>query len=131
MSKRILVVDDSPFIRLVLRGIIEKYSPNSEVIEAGTGASACAEFRKVVPDLVFLDIIMPEAEDEGVNVLRRLKDASPQVKVIMVTAVGHDAMIERCKKIGITDYIVKPFDDEQIEEVLKKHLGGGIKKVKL
>lgn len=98
--KKILIVDDSPFIRQVLKGIVEK----------------------VVPDLVLLDIIMPEGEDEGVDVLRQIKDADPQARIIMISAVGHDAMIDRCKKLGVLDYIVKPFDDVQIDKLLKKYL---------
>ena len=120
--KKILIVDDSPFIRLVLKGIIEKIVPDSRVIEADSGATAFKEFSKAMPDLVLLDIIMPEGEHEGVDVLKRIMDANSQAKVIMITAVGHDAMINRCKKLGVLDYIVKPFDDAQIEEILKKHL---------
>lgn len=126
--KKILIVDDSPFIRLVLKGIVDKVVPGSQVLEADSGTTAFKEFRKAMPDLVLLDIIMPEGEDEGVNVLKRIKDANPQTKIIMITAVGHDTMINRCKELGIEDYIVKPFDDAQIEQVLKKHIEGESKK---
>ena len=120
--KNVLIVDDSPFIRLVLKGIVERVVPSCQVIEADSGTAAFKQFRKTVPDLVLLDIIMPEGEDEGVDVLKRFMDAAPQTKVIMVTAVGHDAMINRCKKLGVVDYIVKPFDDAQIEGLLKKYI---------
>ncbi len=132
MSKKVLIVDDSPFIRLVLRNIIEKVVPDVQILEADSGTAAFKQFKKAMPDLVLLDIILSEGEDEGVNILKRIMDASPETKVIMVTAVGHDAMINRCKELGVVDYIVKPFDDDQIEAILKKHLvgGGGGKKVK-
>jgi two-component system chemotaxis response regulator CheY len=120
--RKVLIVDDSPFIRSVLKGIVEKAFSDIQVFEADSGTSAFKEFRKTMPDLVLLDIIMPEGEDEGVNVLKRILDASPQTKMIMVTAVGHEAMIKRCKELGVEDYIVKPFDDSQIEQVLKKYL---------
>lgn len=120
--KKVLIVDDSPFIRLVLRGIVERVVPSSQVIEADSGSAAFKQFRKEIPDLVLLDIIMPEGEDEGVDVLKRIIDAAPQTKIIMVTAVGHDAMINRCKQLGVVDYIVKPFDDAQIEGLLKKYI---------
>ncbi|MFA4889110.1 MAG: response regulator [Candidatus Omnitrophota bacterium] len=120
--KKILIVDDSPFIRLVLKGIVEKTVPGSQVLEADSGTAAFKEFKKAVPDLVLLDIIMPEGEDEGVDVLKRIRDAAPETKIIMITAVGHDAMINRCKELGVLDYIVKPFDDAQIEELLKKYI---------
>ncbi len=71
---------------------------------------------------MLLDIIMPEGEDEGVDVLKRMKDALPEAKISMITAVGHDAMINRCKELGVLDYIAKPFDDAQIEEILKKYV---------
>lgn len=120
--KKILIVDDSPFIRLVLKGIVDKVVPGLQVLEADSGTTAFKEFRKATPDLVFLDIIMPEGEDEGVDVLKRIKDANPQTKIVMITAVGHEAMINRCKELGVEDYIVKPFDDAQIEQVLKKYI---------
>ena len=120
--KKILIVDDSPFIRMVLKGIVDRVVPGVQVIEADSGVSAFREFKKALPDLILLDIIMPEGENEGVDILKRIKDASPQTKIIMVTAVGHDTMINRCKELGVKDYIVKPFDDAQIEEILKKYL---------
>jgi len=120
--KKILIVDDSPFIRMVLKGVVEKIVPGSRVIEADSGTTAFKEFSKSMPDLVFLDIIMPEGENEGLDILKRIMDANSQAKIIMVTAVGHDAMINRCKKLGVLDYIVKPFDDARIEEILKRYL---------
>lgn len=120
--KKILIVDDSPFIRMVLRGIVEKVVPDAQISEAGSGKAAIKEFKKAIPDLILLDIIMPEGEEEGVDILRRMKDAEPKAKILMITAVGHDAMIDRCKELGVLDYIVKPFDDKQIEGLLKKHI---------
>ncbi|MEK6564815.1 MAG: response regulator [Candidatus Omnitrophota bacterium] len=120
--KKILIVDDSPFIRMVLKNIVEKTIPDSQVIEADSGTTALKQFKKAIPDLVLLDIIMPEGENEGVDVLKRIKDAVPEAKIIMITAVGHDAMINRCKELGVEDYIVKPFDDAQIEQVLNKYI---------
>ncbi len=120
--KKILVVDDSPFIRMVLKGIIEKAIKGCQVLEADSGTAALKQFRTEVPDLVLLDIIMPEGEDEGVDVLKRIMDACPKTKIIMVTAVGHEAMINRCKGLGIMDYIIKPFEDKQIEEVIKNSI---------
>lgn len=120
--KKILIVDDSPFIRLVLRGIVEKTVPDCRVLEADSGTAAFNQFKKAVPDLVLLDIIMPEGEDEGVDILKRIRDAAPETKIIMITAVGHDAMINCCKELGVLEYIVKPFDDARIEELLRKYI---------
>ena len=120
--KKILIVDDSPFIRMVLKNIVERVVPGTQVIEADSGTTAFSQFKKAMPDLTLLDIIMPEGEDEGVDILKRIRDAAPQANIIMITAVGHDAMINRCKELGVLDYIVKPFDDAQIEELLKKYI---------
>ena len=76
--KKILIVDDSPFIRMVLKNIVEKTIPDSQVIEADSGTTALKQFKKAIPDLVLLDIIMPEGENEGVDVLKRIKDACPR-----------------------------------------------------
>ncbi len=122
MSKKILIVDDSPFIRMVLKSIVERTVSGAQVFEADSGTTAFNQFKKVIPDLILLDIIMPEGENEGVDILKRIRDAAPQANIIMITAVGHDAMINRCKELGVLDYIVKPFDDAQIEELLKKYI---------
>lgn len=122
MPKKILIIDDSPFICLVLKGIVERTLPGSEVSEADSGTTALKQFKKTMPDLVLLDIIMPEGEEEGVNILKRIMNANPQTRIIMITAVGHDVMINRCKELGVLDYIVKPFEDKQIEELLKKYI---------
>lgn len=122
--KKILIADDSPFIRMVLRDIVSRVSPkeNHKIIEADSGTESVRLAKKERPDLVLLDIIMPESETEGVNVLKIISENLPNTKVVMITAVGHDAMIERCRKLGVSDYIVKPFDDNQIIEILKKYL---------
>lgn len=122
--KKILIVDDSPFIRMVLRDIVSRVGAKEDhrIIEADTGTEAVRLVKKERPDLVLLDIIMPEGETEGVNVLKIISENLPNTKVVMITAVGHDAMIERCRKLGVSDYIVKPFDDNQIIEILKKYL---------
>jgi len=119
MSKKILIADDSLFMRNYLKDIIKG---NYEFIEAETGAQAEALFKKEKPDLVILDIIMPEGEEEGLRVLKSIKEAAPGTDVIMVTAVGADSVQEECKKLGIQDYIHKPFDEEKVDKTIKKYL---------
>lgn len=121
--KKILIVDDSPFIRMVLKDIVSKaYRDSSKIIEADCGLEAIKQIKKEVPELVLLDIIMPEGEEEGITILKMINKDYPKAKAIMITAVGHDAMIERCKKLGVEDYIVKPFDEKEITETLKKYI---------
>lgn len=121
--KKVMIVDDSPFIRSVLRGIVEKFCKDIHVSEADCGTVALKELKRVLPDLLLLDIIMAEDETDGLHVLGRVQGVSPITRVIMVTAVGHEAMIERCRELGVEDYIIKPFDDHQIEQLLQKYLG--------
>lgn len=116
---KIMIVDDSAFMRKIVRGVLEnlKYT---DIIEASTGKDAISRFKNEKPDLILLDIIMPDIG--GIDVLREIKGINPAVKVIMVTAVGQDAMIEECTKLGAIGYIVKPFDERKITEAVENAL---------
>lgn len=118
MSK-ILIADDSLFMRKILKDIL---SEQYEVIEADSGAKALEQFEKENPDLVLLDIIMPEGEEEGVKVLRTIIEKDPEAQVVMITAVGQEAIIEECRKLGAKDYIVKPFDAKRVAEIVERYL---------
>ncbi len=118
MSK-ILIADDSLFMRRILKDIL---SEQYEVIEADSGAKALEQFEKENPDLVLLDIIMPGGEEEGVKVLRSIMEKDPKAQVVMITAVGQDAITGECKKLGAKDYIVKPFDAILVAETVEKYL---------
>ena len=119
MAKKILVADDSLFMRMILRNNLpEEY----EIVEADSGANALEQFEKEKPDLVLLDIVMPEGEEEGVRVLQEIMKDNPEACVVMITAVGQEAIIEECKKLGAKDYIVKPFDEKLVNETVEKYL---------
>jgi len=118
MSK-ILIADDSLFMRRILKDIL---SEQYEVIEADSGAKALEQFEKEKPDLILLDIIMPRGEEEGVRVLQNIIEKDPEAQVVMITAVGQDAIIEECRKLGAKDYIVKPFNAKLITETVEKCL---------
>lgn len=122
MAKKILIADDSLFMRKMLKDILsveDKY----ELVEAQNGKEAEQQFKKHIPDLTLLDIIMPEGEEEGITVLGAIKKLSPDAKVVVITAVGQDTIIAECKKAGADDYIVKPFDKEKVLETVEKYLG--------
>jgi two-component system chemotaxis response regulator CheY len=121
--KKILIVDDSLFMRMVLKGILSKMEGEYETLEADSGTKALELLKRVKPDLVLLDIIMPEGEEEGVRVLQTIMKNDPESKVVMITAVGQDPVVEQCKKLGAKDYIIKPFDEEQVIETVRKALG--------
>lgn len=117
--KKILIADDSMFMRKVLKDIVSK---EYEIVESNSGASTLEQFKKEKPDLVLLDIIMPEGEEEGIRVLRTITKTNPKAKVIMITAIGQDAIIEECKKLGAADYITKPFAEKQVLSTVQKYL---------
>jgi two-component system, chemotaxis family, chemotaxis protein CheY len=115
--KKILVVDDSMFMRKLLKDILSK---DYIVVEACSGASAREVFHKENPDLVLLDIVMPEGDSEGIHVLQDIRRTDPNVNVIMISAVGQDAFKEDCHKLGVTNYIVKPFDEKKVLDTVAK-----------
>ena len=117
--KKILIVDDSLFMRKVLKDIL---SQDYKIVEADSGKIGLEQFNKEKPDLVLLDIIMPEGEEEGLKVLREIKETSPAAAVVMITAVGQDAVMEECKRLGARDYLVKPFKEDQVTRVVEKYL---------
>lgn len=119
--KKIMIVDDSLFMRSVLKDVLpEKY----KVIEAESGSTALEQFKNENPDLILLDIVMPTNEQEGINVLKTIMKTNPDAIVIMVTAVGQDTVIEECEKLGARGYIIKPFDKKQVVETVEKYLEG-------
>ena len=100
----------------------ECLSKDFSIIEADNGASAIRQFRKESPDLVLLDIIMPEGDEEGLKILEQIIKIKPESKVVMVTAVGQSSVIKECKDIGVVDYITKPFDEDQILKTVYKYI---------
>lgn len=117
--KKILIADDSLFMRMSLK---DNLPEGYEIVEADSGAKAIEQFKNQKPDLVLLDIVMPEGEEEGVKVLRQIMEIDSEAQVVMITAVGQEAIIDECKKLGARDYIIKPFDEEQIAEMVQKCL---------
>jgi len=118
--KKILIVDDSMFMRKVLRDLL----PDAcEVIEAGSASKAVELFRAERPDLVLLDIIMPDEEQAGIGVLSTLKEIDPDAQVVMITALGQDVIVEQCKELGAREYLTKPFDDKKVRETIERCLG--------
>jgi len=119
MTKKILIVDDSLFMRTILKDMLsDKY----KIIEAVSGSQAKQKFKEEKPDLILLDIIMPDGEEEGIKVLRKIRKDNPKTKVVMISAVGQDAIVNECKKLGAIDFIIKPFDREEVIKVVHKCL---------
>ncbi|RKQ84202.1 response regulator [Brockia lithotrophica] len=120
MSKRILIVDDAAFMRMMLKDILKR--GGYEVVgEAANGVEAVALYRELRPDLVTMDITMPEMD--GIAALKQIRTLDPEAKVIMVSAMGQQAMVIEAIQSGARDFIVKPFQAERVLEAVRKVLG--------
>lgn len=120
MAERILVVDDAAFMRMMLKDILKKNG--YEVVgEGADGAEAVSKFDELRPDLVTLDITMPEMD--GIEALKKIKTIDPSAKVIMCSAMGQQAMVIDAIQAGAKDFIVKPFQADRVIEAIKKTLG--------
>ncbi len=121
MGKRILVVDDAAFMRMMLRDILAKNG--FEVVgESENGFLAIERFQELKPDLVTMDITMPELD--GISALRRIKQIDPQAVVIMCSAMGQQALVIDAIQAGARDFIVKPFQPERVLDAVRKAIGG-------
>jgi two-component system chemotaxis response regulator CheY len=117
--KKVLIVDDSLFMRRVLKDLLQDVYV---VAEADSAATALKQYEAEHPDLVLLDIIMPGGDEAGIGVLQSLMDAHPDAKIVMVTALGQDMIIEQCRKLGARGYVTKPFDEQKVRQVVAQQL---------
>lgn len=117
MSNRVLIVDDAIFMRMKLKDILEK-NGFEVVAEAQNGVEAVEKYNSEKPDLVTMDITMPEMD--GVAALKAIKQMDPSAKVIMCSAMGQQSMVMDAIQAGALDFIVKPFDNERVLQSLKK-----------
>ncbi|CAM3142106.1 response regulator [Paenibacillus lupini] len=120
MANRILIVDDAAFMRMMIRDILTKNG--YEVVgEAQDGAQAVEKYKELKPDLITMDITMPEMD--GISALKEVKKLDPNAKVIMCSAMGQQAMVIDAIQAGAKDFIVKPFQADRVIEAIKKTLG--------
>jgi two-component system chemotaxis response regulator CheY len=109
---KVLVVDDSEFMRKVLRNILE--AGGHKVIEAGSADEALERFVKEGADVITMDIVMPDKD--GIEAVKRLKEANRGAKIIMVSALGHQRTVMRSLEAGAVDFIIKPFTADDVLE---------------
>lgn len=115
----IMIVDDAAFMRMMIRDILTKNG--FEVTgEAENGAVAVETFSTVKPELIIMDITMPEMD--GIEALKKIKAIDPSVKVIMCSAMGQQAMVIDAIQAGARDFVVKPFQPDRVIEAVKKAL---------
>jgi two-component system chemotaxis response regulator CheY len=117
MSAKVLVVDDAAFMRMMIKDILTK-NGYDVVGEAENGADAVVKYRELTPDLVTLDITMPEMD--GLAALKEIRSFDSNAKVIMCSAMGQQAMVIDAIQAGAKDFIVKPFNAERVIEAVSK-----------
>lgn len=117
MGKTVLVVDDAAFMRMMIKEILVKNGYNV-VGEANDGYEAIERYKELRPDLVTLDITMPELD--GIEALKMIKKDFPDAKIIMCSAMGQQAMVIDAIQAGAKDFIVKPFQADRVLEAISK-----------
>ena len=117
MAKNILIVDDAAFMRMMIKDILSKNGYNVAG-EAENGKIAVDKYNEVKPDLVLMDITMPEMD--GIQALKAIKGNDPNAQVIMCSAMGQQAMVIESIQSGAKDFIVKPFQADRVLEAVKK-----------
>ena len=116
---KILIVDDAEFMRMTLSDILIRN--NHEIVgEAENGREAIALFHERQPDLVTMDITMPEMS--GLEAMKEIRQNNPQAKVIMCSAMGQQRMVVEAIEAGAKDFIVKPFDEGRVIEAVNRVL---------
>jgi len=119
MGTKVLIVDDAAFMRMMLRDILAKNG--FEVVgEADNGKVAVQMYNELKPDVVTMDITMPEMD--GIAAVKEIKTADPNAKIVMVSAMGQQAMVIEAIRSGAADFIVKPFQPDRVLEALGKAL---------
>ena len=117
MRIKVLIVDDAAFMRTILKGILER-AGCTVVGEAINGLDAFNKYKDLRPDLVTMDITMPDVD--GIQGLTLIKNFDSNAKIIMCSAMGQKAFVLEAIKNGAIDFIVKPFEESRVIEAINK-----------
>ena len=119
MAFRVLLADDLYFMRMVQKEVLE--AKGYEIVgEASTGTEAVEKFQELNPDIMILDITMPEMN--GLEAMRKIFQIDPQARIIICSAIGQQNLIVEAINAGIKDFIVKPFKPERLLGAIQKAL---------
>ncbi len=120
MGKKVLITDDTAFMRMTLRNVLEK---NGYEIagEAEDGQQAVERYEQFKPDLVTMDITMPNMD--GITAIKLIVEKNPDAKIVVVSAMGQKSLVIEALNSGAKDFIVKPFQPDRIVEALNKVTG--------
>jgi len=119
-NELIMIADDAAFMRKMIRSTLTSVG-YTNFIEAPNGKEAVKLFAAENPDLVFLDVTMPEMN--GLEALKRIMAISPEAKVIMCSAIGQDGTVMEAVRNGACEFIVKPFKKDQLIDIVTNLLG--------
>ena len=117
MALRVMIVDDIPYIRKLLKEIIDSFEFQL-VAEASNGLEAIELAKKHKPDLIIMDIVMPKLS--GIDATKEIRKFCPQSKIVMCSSLGQDPIIKESLKAGASDFIVKPFEAKDVIKLIKK-----------
>ncbi len=117
---KIMLVDDAAFMRMMVKNALTK-SGYDNFVEAQDGAEAVKKYAEEKPDMVIMDITMPNMD--GLQALKKIRESDPNAKIVMCTAMGQEGMVVDATKSGAKDFIVKPFNAERIVQTVNTILG--------
>lgn len=119
MGNKVLVVDDAAFMRMMIKDILRK--GGYEVVgEAEDGSKAVEKYKELRPDLVTMDITMPDMD--GITAVKEIRKLDGNAQIIMCSAMGQQAMVIDAIQAGAKDFVVKPFQPERVLEAVRKVL---------
>jgi two-component system, chemotaxis family, chemotaxis protein CheY len=115
---KILIVDDAEFLRVRLTRMLD--TDGHQVFQAENGLKAVATYKEIHPDVVLMDITMPEMD--GLTALKEIVGFDPKARVVMLTALGQESVVLEAVKSGARDFVVKPFEHERVMKAITKLL---------
>lgn len=116
---RVMVVDDAGFMRHALRGILERHG-HQVIGEAATGYEAVQVYQSVKPDVVTMDITMPDLD--GVSAVQAILKVDPKARIIMCSAIGAQSRVLDAIQAGAKDYVIKPFEEDRVVSAINQAL---------
>jgi len=114
---RVLIVDDAAFMRMMIKDILEK-NGYDVVAEANNGIKAVEMYKREKPDVVTMDITMPDMD--GIEAVKAIREFDPKAKIIMCSAMGQQSMVMDAIRAGAKDFVVKPFQPDRVLEAISK-----------
>jgi response regulator of citrate/malate metabolism len=122
----VLIVDDSLFLRIILKDALTRIAGSQHFFvsfrEASSNEKAMEELRQGHFDWIFLDIVMTESEREGIEILEFVRRSHLRTRVFVVSAVGQPKLQAECVRLGADEYMLKPFDEKELESVVRRYL---------